>query len=133
MHLADSAVANQLTHSVIHINRPIFRGPLKDTIVTLHRLTENPAFFNGQSWFFALYIFSRLRRCYRDWNVPVVGCGNHHSIDIIPLDNFPEVIVTRTILIAIFLVHHLTGYVPVVGIDIANGYGLSIRIAQKVR
>ena len=63
----------------------------------------------------------------------MVGRRNHHSIYIIPLDNLSEIIVSRTILIAVFFVHHIAGYIPIVGIDIANGDSLSIRVAQKVR
>ncbi|MBA7698933.1 hypothetical protein ES703_107617 [subsurface metagenome] len=65
--------------------------------------------------------------------MPVVRRGNHHSVDIIPLDNLSEVIISRTILVAVFLVHHIAGYIPIVGIDIANGNSLGICIAQKVR
>ena len=64
MHFSDSAVANQLTHPVIDIHGSIFRGPLKDTIVTFHSLTKYPAFFNGQCRFFALYILARFSGSY---------------------------------------------------------------------
>ena len=63
----------------------------------------------------------------------MVGRRNHNCVDIIPLDNFPEVIVGRTVLIAVFFVHHIAGYVAIIGIDIANGYCLSICVGKKVR
>jgi len=65
--------------------------------------------------------------------MPVVGRRNHHSIDIIPLDNVTKIVVSCAIHIAIFFIDHIAGYVFVISINIANSKGLCICIGKKVR
>ncbi len=131
MHLTDPTIADQLTHMVVHRARPNSGSRLENSAVTLDCIAQDAPFLNGKRWLLAKHVFAYLSRHHRHKGVPVVRRRNHHSINVIPSDNFSKIIVSSAILITVLLVYHITGFVAMIGIDIANGNSLSICVTEE--
>ncbi len=109
------------------------RTGLIDCAVSFHRIRDGPAFGDGQrNRFFAVDIFSGLRRFNRENRMPVVRRGDQHRIYVAPCEDLAKVVVCGAIFVAVSRIHSLLCPDPMIRIDVTNGQHTQIITCQEI-
>jgi len=123
VNLAEASVSNPLARLASSGDRTVLRAHLHDPIVAarcpdhLAPLVDRPA-----QRLFAIYVFASLAGHDRDGGMPVVRRSDQHRVDVLPIQDMPE------IRVHIALADPLPGRGGAVLIHIANGGDRAARV-----
>ena len=80
---SDPTVANQFTGKTKVHAGTLLRPKLENDIVAMNRRTKRlPRCKTPSDWFFIIHVLTLPRRFQSDERMPVIRCGNRHSIDV---------------------------------------------------
>ena len=99
--LADAPVAHQFARHAKLPRRPLHRSRLEDALVLAHRLHHRAGLVDGLAQrLLAIDVLARLRRRDGDEGVPMIRRRDHHCVDVLSRQQFAEIIVGITALVA---------------------------------
>ena len=101
MHFAKGAGSGQSGQHVVLDQAAIFDAPLKDLVGPGCRFRQLAALCDGQTGLLTEGVFAGLERHQRHGHVPVVRSGDDDDIQVVPRQNFTEVLVHSAVRVAI--------------------------------
>ncbi len=114
--LADHAAADQLDDADVDVDRAVLRGRLKNAAGLLDHVAEHAALGHGQRQrLLADHVLAGLGGHDGGDDVPVVGRGDAHHVEVFAVDQIAEVAVGRAALVV------LAELPAVMGVDLRLG------------
>src|SRR5207302_360404 len=117
---SDTAVANQLGHTVVHRQRAIFRARLEDALMLANLVDEDSPFGDSERRFLTLNILSGPQRHHTYQCVPVVRRRNHYGIDVFSINDLAKILRGGAILVVISCINNGLGLAHAKTVYVAN-------------
>ena len=133
LELADATVANQFAGEAEGARGALLGAELKDALVVVDFLPQCPILGQVQAHrFFQVNILAGAHGGQRGQDVPMVGCGDQHGIDVFAGEQLAEVAIRSAVLVLIMLVDAVARLLEVAGHDIAHGDNLGVLLIEEV-